>query len=169
MSGDGHNTVIVDAILPFGHHPEAYPEFDRDVLAEMAELLESYHEDSVVPDSSVASSAMPDSSVASSVVTDSHRLSSITHSHDDNQPDGTNTHGDSNSLHHIQLRYPQWQIVLVRMRILMRIAVCRGECGNPFLLTQTTSSDTRARFIANLFKQSLTEVGIPRVELCCGQ
>jgi hypothetical protein len=167
--GNEHNTIIVEALFPFGHHPEAYLEFDRDALTEMSELPDPYHEGSVVPDSSRAPSIVPDSSVVSSVVPDSARPSSVTCSRDDNQPNDPNTLSDSNSLHNIQLRYPQWQTVLVRLRILMRVALSCGEYGNPFLLTQTVGGDHKVRFIADLFDRSLVEVGIIRANLCSGQ
>jgi hypothetical protein len=206
-------------MFPFGHHPEPYPEFNHDVLAGTSEMLESFDDNSVVPDSSsassavadssvaspaipdssmassaipdstvassaipdssvassaiqdssVASSAVPDSSVASSVVTESHRPSSVAHSHDDSQPRGKKTHSDSYSLNDIQLRYPQWQTILVRMRMLIRVAISTGDRGNPFLLTQGSSSDTKARFINDLFNQTLAELRISRKDLCIGQ
>ncbi|KAG1793344.1 uncharacterized protein HD556DRAFT_1443778 [Suillus plorans] len=166
LLGNGHNTVIVEALFPFGHQPhsEAYPEFDSDALAEMSNLLESYHAGSVVPDSSGASSIVPDSSVASSVVPESSRLSLITCSRDDTQPEDTQTHPDTNSLQDIQLRYPQWKTVLVRVQILIRVAISCGEYRNPFLLTQTASE--KVIFIADLFNQSLAEVGETRTTLC---
>lgn len=204
---NSHNTIIVDAIFPFGHHPEPYPEFNLDVPADTSEMLDLFDENPVVPDSSassavtdssvaspaipdstvassaipdssvassaipdssVASSAIPESSVASSVVTDSHKPSSVAHSHDDSQSRGKN-HSDSYSLNEIQLRYPQWQTILVRMRMLMRVAISAGECGNPFLLTQATSSDIKARFVNDLFNQTLAQLGISRKDLCRGQ
>ncbi|KAG2139299.1 hypothetical protein DEU56DRAFT_755604 [Suillus clintonianus] len=164
--GNGHNTIIVDAIFPSGHDHEAYPEFDDAVLAELSELLGSLHEGSVVPDTSLASSAMPDSSLASSVVPDSRGLSSIAHSHNDDQPNNTPTRSDSESLNDIQLKYPQWQTVLVRLRILMRLDICCGACGNPFLLTHISGAEHKARFVANLFERSLAELRLTRAELC---
>ncbi|KAG2032953.1 hypothetical protein BDR03DRAFT_1014806 [Suillus americanus] len=174
LSSNDHNTIIVKAIFPFGHYPVAYSEFDHDTLAEMSELLESYHkgsvvpesyhEGSVIPESSVVSPAVPESSMTSSVVPGSSRLS-ILHSHDDTQPDGTNTQNESNSLHNIQQWHPHWKTVLVHMRNLMRVAICSGESGNPFLLAQTASAGQKVRFIAELFKRSLNEVGLTRIDL----
>ncbi|KAG1891637.1 uncharacterized protein F5891DRAFT_1197617 [Suillus fuscotomentosus] len=168
LSGNEHNTVIVEALFPFGHQPrpEAYLEFDSNALAEMSNMLESYHGGSVVPDSSRGSSIVPDSSVASSVVPDSSRLSPITCSHDDTQPKDTNIQADTNSLGDIQRKYPQWKTVLVRLRILMRVAISCGEYGNPFLLAPTTGASQKALFIADLFNRSLAEVGETRTTMC---
>ncbi|KAG1896775.1 uncharacterized protein F5891DRAFT_983197 [Suillus fuscotomentosus] len=183
LPGNGHNTIIVQALFPFGHHPEVYPEFDHNTLAKMSELLDSFDQGSVVPDSSVASADFSNSSVASadfpnssvasplvpassvaSSVAPSYRLSA-TRSHDGARKDGVNAQVDSNTLHHIQLRYPQWLTVLVHMRVLMRVAVCSGEYGNPFLLSQ--AADHKARFVADLFERSLAEVQLTRADLCC--
>jgi hypothetical protein len=146
----------------------AYSEFDHDALAEMLELLELYHEGSVIPDSSMVSSVVLDSSVTSSVVPDSSRLS-ITHNHNDTQSDDANTHTKSNSLHNIQQWYPQWKTVLVHMQNTMRVAICSGEYGNPFSLMQTAGAGQKVCFIAELFEQSLNEVGLTRIDLGPGQ
>lgn len=189
LLGSDHNTtIIVEALFPFGHHPEAYPAFDSDTLTELSGLLESYHESPVAPASSRAPSVVPDSSIVSSVAPKSGKASSIARlssvapksgkassiasSRDDTQLNDQNdqsAQADSNSLHNIQLRYPQWQTVLVRMCILMRVALSRGEYGNPFILTQASGADQKARFIANVFDQSLNELGLTRSKLTTGQ
>ncbi|KAG2091347.1 uncharacterized protein F5147DRAFT_780031 [Suillus discolor] len=140
LLGNEHNTVIIEALFPFGHQPH---KFDSDALTQMLNLLELYHTGSVVPDSSRASSIVPDSSVASSVVPKSSMLSPITCSHDDTQPEDTHTHADTNSLRDIQLRYPQWKTVLVHVWILMRVTLsCRdlAEVGE----TRTTLCSVRS-------------------------
>jgi hypothetical protein len=196
LPGNNYNTIIVDALFPFGHHPEAYPEFvGHDALADISTLLVPYDESSVVPDSSVGSSVVAESSSAvlagpsttlsviagpsttllvvsdtsvASLVVQSCRLPSATRSRDDTQPDDTNSHS-ADSLHHIQLRYTKWQTALVHTRILMRITLCTGEYGNPFSLNHSTGDDLKSRFVAELFDQALQNVGLTREELGSGE
>jgi hypothetical protein len=189
LLGSDQNTIIVEALFPFGHHPEAYPVFNDDALTELSGLLESYHGSPVAPASSRAPSVVPDSSIVSSVAPKSGKASSIarlsvapksgkassiassrdgTQLNDQNDQNDQSAQADSNSLNNIQLRYPEWQNVLVRVRVLMRVALSRGEYGNPFIFT-TSGTDLKARFIANLFDQSLNELELTRSKLTTGQ
>jgi hypothetical protein len=189
LLGSDQNTIIVEALFPFGHHPEAYPVFNDDALTELSGLLVSYHGSPIAPASSRAPSVVPDSSIVSSVAPKSGKASSIarlsvapksgkassiassrddTQLNDQNDQNDQSAQADSNSLNNIQLRYPEWQNVLVRVRVLMRVALSCGEYGNPFILT-TSGTDLKARFMANLFDQSLNELGLTRSNLTTGQ
>ncbi|KAG2342262.1 hypothetical protein BDR05DRAFT_948950 [Suillus weaverae] len=174
LSGNEHNTVIVEALFLFGHYHEAYPVFSSDGLTEISGFLESHHESPVASNSSRAPSVVPESSAVLSVAAESARPSSITCSHDDtplnnlnnlNDQNDLNAQADSNSLHNIQSRHLQWQTILVRVRILMRVALSRGEYSNPFVLTQAACADQKARFVADLFDRSLNKLGLTRSKL----
>lgn len=105
-----HNTIIVETLFLFGHHPEAYPVFDGDAIIELSGLLESYYESPVAPASSQAPSAVPDSSIVSSVASKSGKACSITCSRNNTQLNDQSAQADSNSLRNIQKQvvYQLW-------------------------------------------------------------
>ncbi|KAG0701739.1 hypothetical protein DFH29DRAFT_875653 [Suillus ampliporus] len=150
----GSKTIIVEAIFPFGHNPQAFPQFetgltdiflqgfqDQSVAPESFGDLQvvpgSFSNLSFLPESSTSSVIVPQSSASSAVVPGSYILSSIAPNCDGAQLNGPNAHLERNSLNCVQLQYPKWKRVLVNMRVAVRVAICCGEYGNPFVLNQT--------------------------------
>ncbi|KAG1764969.1 hypothetical protein EV702DRAFT_1204781 [Suillus placidus] len=60
----------------------------------------------------------------------------------------------TNTLKGIMTEYPKWRLVLAYMRLLIRVAICTGNSGNPHEIT-TNNADVRAVFMADIFAQSL--------------
>jgi hypothetical protein len=72
------------------------------------------------------------------------------------------------SLKAIMIAYPKWRLVLAYLRLLMRVAILKGESENPHLITRT-SLTTKNTFIADLFAQSLVRANTTSQELETGQ
>lgn len=87
---------------------------------------------------------------------------------DATQPDTQQADGPD-TLTVIQVQYPKWKRVLVRLRVEMRSDVARGLPINPFLLTQVNYAEEKGDFVRDLFQRSLVAVGISQTSLDRGQ
>lgn len=70
---------------------------------------------------------------------------------------------DADHLKGIMKKYPKWRLVLSYLRLLIRVAICKGETGNPHFIT-TASLETKAAMIHGLFTESLTRANISSTE-----
>ncbi|KAG2147525.1 hypothetical protein DEU56DRAFT_929173 [Suillus clintonianus] len=71
---------------------------------------------------------------------------------------------NTSTLQGIMTVYPKWQLVLAYLRLLIRVAILKGESENPNDITRTSSA-TRDEFIRPLFAQSLVRANTPAAEL----
>jgi hypothetical protein len=67
----------------------------------------------------------------------------------------------------IMMSYPKWRLVLAYLRLLMRVAILKGESENPHLITRT-SIPAKNAFIAVIFAQSLERANTTSKELETG-
>ncbi|KAG1869685.1 hypothetical protein C8R48DRAFT_771075 [Suillus tomentosus] len=79
-------------------------------------------------------------------------------------PIATATSTDADHLTGVMLKYSKWRLVLSYLRLLIRLAICRGETGNPHFIT-TAPLETKAALIHRLFTESLLRANISAVEL----
>jgi hypothetical protein len=70
---------------------------------------------------------------------------------------------DADHLKGIMKKYPKWRLVLSYLRLLIRVAICKGETGNPHFIT-TASLETKAAMIHGLYTESLTRANISSTE-----
>ncbi|KAG2114907.1 hypothetical protein BD769DRAFT_1391407 [Suillus cothurnatus] len=89
-----------------------------------------------------------------------HHANDVHHAIDVPPPAPKNTA----SLKSIMIAYPKWRLVLAYLRLLMRVAILKGESENPHLITRT-SLTTKNTFIADLFAQSLVRANTTSQEL----
>ncbi|KAG2159197.1 uncharacterized protein EDB93DRAFT_1245013 [Suillus bovinus] len=81
-------------------------------------------------------------------------------------PDTAITTAQSKDADHfkgIMKKYPKWRLVLSYLWLLIRVAICKGETGNPHFIT-TASLETKAAMIHGLFTESLTRANISNIE-----
>jgi hypothetical protein len=74
---------------------------------------------------------------------------------------------NTTTLKGIMMSYPKWQLVLAYLRLLMRVAILKGESENPHLITRT-SIPAKNVFIAVIFAQSLERANTTSKELETG-
>ncbi|KAG2123403.1 hypothetical protein BD769DRAFT_1389257 [Suillus cothurnatus] len=89
-----------------------------------------------------------------------HHANNVHHAIDVPPPTPKNTA----SLKAIMIAYPKWRLVLAYLRLLMRVAILKGESENPHLITRTLLT-TKNTFITNLFAQSLIQANTTLQEL----
>ena len=75
---------------------------------------------------------------------------------------------DTSTLQGIMTTYPKWRLVLAYLRLLIRLAICKGETENPHLITKA-KTEKKATFICHLFAQSLLRANTSTEELEQGQ
>ncbi|KAG0703957.1 hypothetical protein DFH29DRAFT_998012 [Suillus ampliporus] len=71
---------------------------------------------------------------------------------------------DTSTLQGIMMVYPKWRLVLAYLRLLIRVAILRGESGNPHAITRTLAT-TKNAFISRLYAESLVRANTSVEEL----
>jgi hypothetical protein len=75
---------------------------------------------------------------------------------------------EANHLKGIMKKHSKWRLVLSYLQLLIRVAICKGEIGNPHFITIATPK-TKATLICCLFNESLIHANTNSMELEQGQ
>jgi hypothetical protein len=78
-----------------------------------------------------------------------------------------NAKPNTTTLKGIMMTYPKWRLVLAYLRLLMRVAILKGESDNPHVITRA-SIPAKNAFIAVIFAQSLERANTTSKELETG-
>ncbi|KAG2357922.1 hypothetical protein BDR07DRAFT_1490113 [Suillus spraguei] len=176
----GHNTkthIVYDCCAPsncqtiifWAEHPLGYnmhtlqvsgPQDISDVYSSVSPNDSSLLDSWVMSDLNTVSEGNSDAENESHVSDELHHANDVHHAIDVPPPAPKNTA----SLKAIMIAYPKWRLVLAYLRLLMRVAILKGESENPHLITRT-SLTTKNTFIADLFAQSLVQANTTSQEL----